>query len=258
MRVLSFASCCLGQRRRRVARLLSRRAGAFGVAAAGLGALDLLLLHVAGYVLARVRERDRVVDDAGLWLHDFQEGEVLVVGVLDALSLEGKLLADLVQVGGARVQFLDRPLQALEAQDQGGDVVERSTGGCSSDYDLDTISGCLVLVVLTHSSILALLPRVRGRGPSSSSLLVVVSLAALVGSFAAAHFEREVDLFSYSVPNGVNAVPVVEALEDAVAADHDEVKIVLNLEALDVGVANDDVWIASESWPFRLDVAEGL
>ena len=115
-----------------------------------------------------------------------------------------------------------------------------------------------MLVVLTHSSILALLPRVRGRGSSSSSLLVVVSLAALVGSFAAAHFEREVDLFSYPVPNGVNAVSVVEALENAIAANHDEVKIVLNLEALDVGVANDDVWIASEPRPLGLDVSESL
>lgn len=181
-----------------------------------------------------------------------------MVRVLDALAFDGQLLADLLQVGGARVQFLDRPLQALEAQDQRGDVVQRSTGGGSSDYDLNAVGCCLVLVVLAHSAILSLFPRVGGRVPGGASLLVVVALATLVGPFSAAHLEREVDLLGYSVPYRVNTVPVVEALEDAVAADHDEVEIVLNFEALDVGVADNHVWIASEPWSLRLDVAERL
>lgn len=232
----------------------------FLVAPSRFWTLDLLLprLHICGQVLAvRVRERDRIVNDTSLWLHDFQEGEVLVIGVLDALSFEGKLLADLLQVGGARVQPLDRPLQALKTQDEGCDVVEGSAGGGSPDDDLDAIGRCLVLVVLAHSSVLALLPRVRG-GISSGSLLVIVSLAALVGSLAAAHFEREVDLFSYSVPDGVDAVSVVEALENAIAADHDEVEVVLDLEALDVGVADNHVRVAAEPRPLGLNVPEGL
>lgn len=115
-----------------------------------------------------------------------------------------------------------------------------------------------MLVVLADSSILALLSRVRGRVSGCSSLLVVVSLAALVGAFASAHLQREVDLFRYSVPDRVHAVPVREALENTVAANHDKVEIVLNLEALDVWIADDYVRVASETGAFGLNISECL
>ena len=47
-----------------------------------------------------------------------------MVGVLYTLALQSKLLADLLQVSCTRVEFLDRPLQPFEAQNQGGDVVK--------------------------------------------------------------------------------------------------------------------------------------
>lgn len=216
-------------------------------------------MYVGGRVLAAgVCESDRVVDYTRLWLHHFQEGEVLVICVLHSLALCGQLLADLGEVGSTCVQLLDCPLQALEAQDQRSDVVQRSTGGCSPDDYLNAIGRCLVLVVLAHSRVLALLPGVGVGLSSGRPLLRVVALAALVGAFTATHFQREVDLLGYSVPNGVDTVSVVKALENAVAADHDEVEVVLHLEALDVRVAHDYVWISSEAGSFCLDVAEGL
>jgi len=220
--------------------------------------LHLLLGRYIRGSVRGVRKRDRIVDDTGLRFHYFQEGKVLVVRVLDALSLQGQLLADLLKVGGSRIEFLDRPLQALEAQNEGRDVVKGSARSCSSDYDLNAIGRGLVLVVLAHAAILALFPRVRCGISCCSSLLVVVSLAALVGSFAAAHLEREVNLFGYSVPDSVDAVSVREALENAIAANHDEVEVVLHFEAFDVGVADDDVGVAAEAWAFGLNVSEGL
>ena len=115
-----------------------------------------------------------------------------------------------------------------------------------------------MFVVLAHSSILSLFPGVRSGVSSCSSLLVVVSLATLVGPFTSPHLQGEVDLFCYSVPNCVHAVPVGETFENTIAANHNEVEIVLNFEALDIGVADDDIWVAAEARTFGLNISKGL
>lgn len=63
-------------------------------------------------------------------------------------------------------------------------------------------------------------------------------------------------MFSDPVPYGVNTVSVVQPLEDSVTADHDEVEVVLNLEALDVGVAHNHVGVASIPRALCLNISE--
>lgn len=65
-----------------------------------------------------------------------------------------------------------------------------------------------------------------------------------------------VDLLVDAVPDRLNAVLVVEALEDAVAADHEKVEILLQLENTDLWIANNNVWIASIAHALCFDVAK--
>ena len=65
------------------------------------------------------------------------------------------------------------------------------------------------------------------------------------------------DLLVDAAPDCVDALLVVQALEYAVAADHEEIKVVLELETSDFGIANDNVLIATVPLPLGLDVAEG-
>lgn len=95
-------------------------------------------------------------------------------------------------------------------------------------------------------------------GSVGSRSLLVVALASLVGAFAATHLVRNVDLLRDTVPDGVDAVTIVESFENAIAADHDEVEVVLHLEAFDVWLADDDVRVATVPRPLGFDVAKGL
>lgn len=88
-------------------------------------------------------------------------------------------------------------------------------------------------------------------------------LACLFVSFSlcfsgVSHFVCGVYLFSYSIPDCVNTITIIQAFEDAIATDHDEVEVVLDLERLDVWFTHDDVWVASVLWTLRFDVAECL
>jgi hypothetical protein len=72
------------------------------------------------------------------------------------------------------------------------------------------------------------------------------------------HFVGDADLFGDRIPDLIDAVSIVQPLEDAVASDHNEVEVVLNLERLDVGVAHDNVGIAAVLRSFGLDVSKRL
>lgn len=63
----------------------------------------------------------------------------------------------------------------------------------------------------------------------SSPLFRFVSFA-FGFAVSVAHFVRNVNLFCNRTPNLVDAVSIVQTLEDAVATDHDEVKVVLDFE----------------------------
>ena len=65
------------------------------------------------------------------------------------------------------------------------------------------------------------------------------------------------DLLVDAAPDCVDALLVVQALEYAVAADHEEIKVVLELETSDFRITNDNVLIAAVLLPLGLDVAEG-
>lgn len=66
-----------------------------------------------------------------------------------------------------------------------------------------------MFIVLAHARVLSLLSCVGSGVAADASLLGIVSFAAFVGSFAASHFQREIYLFCYSIPYGVDAVPIV-------------------------------------------------
>lgn len=90
------------------------------------------------------------------------------------------------------------------------------------------------------------------------SLLVSISLASFVRAFTAAHLVRNVDLLRDAVPDGVDAVTIAESLENAITTYHDEVEVVLHLEAFDVRLANDDVRVATVPRPLSFNVTKCL
>lgn len=60
-----------------------------------------------------------------------------------------------------------------------------------------------------------------------------------------------------AVPNSVDALLVIQTLENTVAADHEEIEVVLELEHLDLWLADDDVLVSTVLGPLGLDIAEG-
>jgi len=63
-------------------------------------------------------------------------------------------------------------------------------------------------------------------------------------------------LLGDAVPHGVDDVAIVEPLEDAVAANHEEVEVVLDLERLYLGVAHNHVGVSAVPRLLGLDVSE--
>ena len=206
-----------------------------------------------------VRVVDGRLDDALFWLHDLQEGEVLKVSVLDSLVLDRQLLAYLLQVLST-VQLLKGSLEALKPKNERSDVVERPTGGRSSDDNLHPIGSCLVLVVLTTASH----ARLDSFPVCTLTPVLAVGLATLAiplptfEGLSAANLVGDADLFVDTFPTHVDAVSVVEPFEDAITTNHDKVKVVLHLEALDVWLAHNHIGIAAIARSLCLNVAESL
>ena len=218
----------------------------------------LWVVFVGLGIVAIVCQIDGLADEAGLGLHHLEECEVLVIRVLDSLPFNSELVAYLGQVSLTSVELLNGPFESLETEDQRCYIIEGPAGSCSSDDNFDSIGCCLVLVVLTDSAVLSLLPIIIGLVVSLSSLLVVFSFASFVGSFSTAHFQRKVNLFSDSVPDGVNAIPVVKSFEYSVATDHYEIKIILDFEAFNVWVAHDDIRITTEARTLCFNITESF
>jgi len=153
------------------------------------------------------------------------------------------------------VKFLYRLFQSLEPQDQGCDVVKRPAGSSRPDYYFHTVSRGLVLIVLT--SALLRLVQFIGETICLGLLLGLVALASLEG-ITDSHLVLCVNLLRDALPDGVDAIAVVESLEDAVATDHDEVEVFLHLEALDIGVTHNYIRVSTVFGSLGFDVAEGL
>lgn len=199
------------------------------------------------------------LNDALFRLHDFKEGEVLKISVLDTLVLDCQLLAYLLQVL-ATVQLLNCSLEALKPKNERGNVVEGSAGSRSPNNDLHTIGSCLVLVVLaaaSHARLDSLPVCTLGAILAVGLTALAVTLSTLEG-LSSADLVGDADLFVDSVPTHVDAVSVVKPFKDAVAADHDEVEVVLHLETLDIRLAHNHIGIATIAWSLGFDVSEGL
>lgn len=110
-------------------------------------------LRVSGLInVSAVCEGQCFVQDARFGLHYLKECEVVDVCVFDSLPFNCNLLPDTIEILAA-IQLLDGLLEALQAKDQGGDVVQGSARCGTSDDDLDSVCSCLMLVVLAGSSI---------------------------------------------------------------------------------------------------------
>jgi hypothetical protein len=59
------------------------------------------------------------------------------------------------------------------------------------------------------------------------------------------------------LPHGVDDFSVVQTVEDAIAANQNEVEVRLDLEAANLRLADDHVRVSSEALSLRFDVTEG-
>lgn len=98
-------------------------------------------------------------------------------------------------------------------------------------------------------------------------MLVVVELLASICellwvSLDVLHLGRQsverlgAGLLGDAFPHGVDHVAIVQSLEDAVAANHEEVEVVLDLERLDLRIAHNHVGVSAVPRLLGLDVSE--
>lgn len=66
-----------------------------------------------------------------------------------------------------------------------------------------------------------------------------------------------VNLFVNSFPNCFNTLFIIQALENSITSNHEEVEVGLKFEYSDFGVAHDNVRVASVPDSLCLDVAKG-
>jgi len=90
------------------------------------------------------------------------------------------------------------------------------------------------------------------------SFLAFISFTTFIWAFTLTHFIRDLDLFSYAFPNCIDTITIIEAFKDAITANHDKIKVVLNFEALNIGVTHNHIWISSISRTLGLNVSKGL
>jgi len=145
-------------------------------------------------------------------LVDLKTFKVLVVGVLDVSLLDLILVTHLLQ-RLPFIQFLDGHLQVLQAQNEDRDVVEGSTGSGLPEHDLDTFSRGDVLIVVDGAL----------AGALAHVLAFVVALSHMV------HRKRVdsllMSLFVNNFPDGLDALFIVELLENTITADHEEIEV---------------------------------
>lgn len=202
---------------------------------------------------------DSRLNDALFRLHDFEESEVFKISVLDSLVLDCELLAYLLQVLST-IELLNCSLEAFKPKNERGDVVERSAGGSSPDDDFNTVGSCLMFVVLAAASHSWLDPlSVLTLGTVLAVVFVAfgVSFSTFEG-FSSTNLVRNADLLGNTFPAHVNAVSIVEPLEDTVAPNHDKVEVVLHLETLDIRLTHNNIWIAAVTGSLGLNISEGL
>lgn len=60
-----------------------------------------------------------------------------------------------------------------------------------------------------------------------------------------------------TVPDGVDALLVVQTLKDAITADHEEIEVVFQFEHFDLRLAHNDVLISTVLSTLSFDVSEG-
>ena len=99
---------------------------------------------------------------------------------------------------------------------------------------------------------------------ASTVLSVCVCVGSLFGfvpftsfvCFSGSHLVWYCDLLGNPIPDGINTVPIVQSLKDTIATYHDEIKVVLNFEALNVWIADNNIWISTIARSFGFDVSE--
>ena len=86
--------------------------------------------------------------------------------------------------------------------------------------------------------------------------VAVVRVSILVGLGRNGIVGLAVDLIGDSFPYCVDALLIVEAFKNSIAADHEEVEVVLQFETLDFWLAHDDILVATVLLLLRFDVSK--
>lgn len=90
-----------------------------------------------------------------------------------------------------------------------------------------------------------------------STLFALISLATFIG-ISLSHFILNLDLISNLIPYSIDAISVRQPFEDAVTADHDIIKVILDFEAFNIRVTDNNIWISAIARALGLNVAECL
>ena len=90
-----------------------------------------------------------------------------------------------------------------------------------------------------------------------STFFALITLATLVG-VTLSHFILDLYLVSYLLPYRVYTVTICESFKYTITSNHDEIKVVLDLESFDIWVTDDYIWVSTISGAFGLDITEGL
>lgn len=163
--------------------------------------------------------------------------------MLDVTLLYLVLMSHLLQCLSF-VKLFDGHLKVFQPEYETCNIVQRSTGRCFAEYNLDSLCSRDVFVVVDGA-----LGSTRSHFLSMVAALSHVVHRKTINSLL-------VSLLIDSFPDCFNTLFIVEALKDSIATDKEEIKVRLQLENANLRVAHYHIRISSVSDSLRFDVTE--
>lgn len=87
---------------------------------------------------------------------------------------------------------------------------------------------------------------------------LIISFTSFVRAFYGCHFVGQLNLLCNSIPNHVDAIPIVQSLKYSITTNHYEIEVVLNFEWFDIRFTNNHVGVTTVFGSLGFDVSKGF
>jgi hypothetical protein len=121
------------------------------------------------------------------------------------------------------------------------------TSSSRSQNNFNTISSCLMFIVLTRTSFCLFWQIIRINLPFSSFLTFPIIYSVLYCY-----------LFVNSVPNFINTISIIKLFKNTIASDHYKIEIILGFKTFYVWLTYNYVWISPVLGSFSFNVSKSF